>query len=119
MGSGWVPISTSKNSIRKSKVICFDFSSGFDVGSYVTWLPYTDLPDQPVLTKPEDWGTEQSKGMLSTESVCDVVAVRGLSQKEQLMVSQGMKVSTRSSFNGEFDRRLRREPDGWLVHFEC
>merc|ERR1712141_285286 len=88
MGSGWVPISTSKNCIRKSKVICFDFSSGFDVGSYVTWLPYTELPDQPVLTKPEDWGTEQSKDMLSTESDCDVVAVRGPFPREQLTVSR-------------------------------
>merc|ERR1711962_1476801 len=107
----WVRTNTSKNSTRRSRVICFVSCSVFDVGNSAILLPFIVPHDPLVLTKQEDWGTEQNKGMSSTEFDYDVVDVRSQSLREPLTVNQNVRVSTKSSSNGVLDRKPKRELD--------
>merc|ERR1711962_67740 len=115
----WVRTNTSKNSTRRSRVICFVSCSVFDVGNSAILLPSIVLHDPLVQTKQEDWGTEQNKGTSSTEFDYDVEDVRSQSPREQPTVSQNVRVSTKSSFNVELDRKQKRELGDWLVLSEC
>merc|ERR1711962_1847543 len=111
----WVRTNTSKNSTRRSRVICFVSCSVSDVGNSAILLPSIVLHDPLVQTKQEDWGTEQNKGTSSTEFDYDVEDVRSQSPREQPTVNQNVRVSTKSSFNVVLDQRQRRELVDWQV----
>merc|ERR1711973_253975 len=100
----WVRTNTSKNSTRRNKAISFASSSASGVGSCVISLPSIVLRDPLVLTKHEDWVTEQNKDTSSPVFAFDVVGARSLSPRVQLTVNQNVKESIKSSSREVLDR---------------